>query len=233
MTFLTAAQSAAIRLVGRKPSVFFSSTAKFELEICDLVNDVLADIVKYGDWRSLIQKQQMPGDGVTTAFDLPDGYDRMPKNADVTRANWYTWGYVDAPDLNFWNDLVNGLAAPSPGYWIILNGQMQFIPPVSSGDTAQFYYVSKNAVLDADNAAPKSAFTKDGDTFLLDDSLLTLGLIWRWRAQKRLEYAEDLRNYEIRIQTLSGNDKGARVQQIGSRSANWDANWAYPRNLGV
>lgn len=233
MSFLTAAQSAAIRLIGRKPTTFFSSSQKFELEICDLVNDVLTDIVKYGDWRSLIQKQQMPGDGVTTAFALPDGYDRMPKNANVTRANWYTWGYVDAPDLNFWNDLVNGLASPSPGYWIILDNQMQFIPPVSAGDIAEFYYVSKNAVTDPDSLAKKSQFTKDGDIFALDDSLLTLGLIWRWRAQKRLEYAEDLRNYEIRIQQLSGDDKGARVQQIGCRPMNWDANWAYPKNLGV
>jgi len=233
MSFLTAAQSAAIRLSIKKPSVFFSSTGDFEQEMVDLANEVVRDIVKYGDWRALIKQKQMVGDGVTSAFDLPDDYDRMPKNGDVGRMNWYTWGYVDAPDLNFWNDLVNGLASPSPGYWIMLGGQMQFIPPVDAGTTAEFYYVSKNAVIDGETGIRKAQFEKDSDKFLFDESLITLALIWRWRAMKRLDYAEDLQNYEIRIQQISGEDKGSRIVRMGKSIVDYNAQWAYPRNLGV
>lgn len=233
MSFLTAATSAAIRLGVNKPSAFFSSTGRFEQEITDLANEVVTEIIKAHDWRTLVKQQTMAGDGVTTAFDLPSDYDRMPKNADVGRMNWYTWGYVDAPSLNFWNDLVNGLASPSPGYWIMLGGQMQFIPPVSAGTTAEYYYVSKAAVLDGDTNAPKNAFSKDSDTFVLDERLLTLGLIWKWRQMKRLDYAEDLKTYEIRIEQLSGEDKGARVIRMGNRVIDYNASWAYPRSLGV
>lgn len=233
MTFLTAAQSAAIRLSVGKPSVFFSSTDDFEQEAVDLGNEVVRDIVKYADWRGLIKQQMMVGDGVTTAFDLPSDYDRMPKDAHVGRMNWYTWGYVDAPDLNFWNDLVNGLASPSPGYWIMLDRKMQFIPPVSADTTAEFYYVSKNAVIDGDTGESKPFFTKDSDTFFLDESLITLGIMWRWRQMKRLDYSEDMRNYEIRIQQISGEDKGARIVRMGKPVIDYNAQWAYPRNLGV
>lgn len=232
MTFLSAAQSAAIRLGVSKPSAFFSSTNRFEQEIIDLANEVVAEIVKAHDWRALILQRQMPGDGVTTAFDLPDDYDRMPKNTNVGRANWYTWGYVDCPDLNFWDDLRNGLASPSPGYWIMLGGQIQFIPPISADTTAEFYYVSKAAVIDGDDNSRKNEFTKDSDTFVLDERLLTLGLIWKWRQMKQLNYAEDLKNYEIRIDQLSGEDKGSRVLRLGNRTVGWDATWAYPRSLG-
>jgi len=233
LSFLSAAQSAAIRLGVNKPSAFFSGTGRFEQEIVDLANEVATDIIKAHDWRALVKQHSMVGDGVTTAFDLPSDYDRMPKNADVGRMNWYTWGYVDAPDLNFWNDLINGLASPSPGYWIMLGGQMQFIPPVSADTTAEFYYVSKAIAIDADTAAVKNEFTKDGDTFVLDERLLTLGLIWRWRAMKRLDYTEDMKNYEIRLDQLSGEDKGARITRMGKRAIDYNANWAYPRNLGV
>lgn len=233
MSFLTAAQSAAIRLSIKKPSVFFSSTGDFEQEMVDLANEVVRDIVKYGDWRALIKQQEMIGDGVTRGFDLPSDYDRMPKNGTVGRMNWYTWGYVDTPDLNFWNDLVNGLASPSPGYWIMLDNQMQFIPPVSSGTTAEYYYVSKNIVIDGDTGLRKAQFEKDSDSFLLDESLITLGLIWRWRAMKRLDYAEDMQNYEIRIQQVSGEDKGSRIVRMGKSIVDYNAQWAYPRNLGV
>jgi hypothetical protein len=231
MSFLSAAQSASIRLIGKKPSTFFSSQNTFEMEIIDLANEVVTDMVKYADWRRLITLQQMVGDGVTYGFDLPDDYDRMPIGVDISRANWYTWGYVDAPSLNYWMDLVNGLASPNPGYWIMLDGQIQFRPAVSASTTAQFFYVSKNAVLDADGTTKKPAFTKDEDTYLLDERVLKLGIIYKWRAQKRLEYAQDFSNYEQALMQASGHDKGARITK-GANRASMGAYTAYPWALG-
>ncbi|MCY1741158.1 hypothetical protein [Ensifer sp. SL37] len=233
MTFLSAAQSAAIRLISRRPTTFFSSSDEFELEITDLANDVVDDMVKYADWRRLTLLQSMPGDGVTFGFDLPSDYDRMPIDADVNRANWYTWGYVDAPNLNFWRDLVNGLASPNPGYWIMLDNQMQFRPAVAAGETAEFYYISKNAVLDKDGTTTKAQFQNDEDTFLLNERVLTLGLIWKWKALKGLEYSEDLANYETLIAQVSGKDRGSKILTPASRRWDIDSVWAYPRSLGV
>ncbi len=238
MSFLSAAQSAAIRLIGKKPTTFFSSQGKFELELTDLANEVAADLTKYADWRTLITLKTMAGDGTTIGFDLPDDFSRMPFSQEVARANWYTWGYVDTPDLNFWRDLINGLASPSPGYWIILNGQMQFQPPISAGTTAQYYYISDKAVVAVDGTTKKSLFDTDTDSLNIsnsardNDRLLTLGLIWRWRSMKRMEYAEDLQNYEILAAQVSGSDRGAHIISAGNRRVSWDSQWAYPRSLG-
>lgn len=232
MTILSVSQSAALRLIGKKPSTFFSSQQTFEMEIIDLANEVVSDMVKYADWRRLTSLHQMVGDGVTFGFDLPEDYDRMPINAHLSRANWYTWGYVDAPSLNYWMDLVNGLAAPNPGYWIMLDGQVQFRPAVGEGTTAQFYYISKNAVLDEDGLTRKPFFTNDGDTFLLDERVLKLGIIYKWREQKRLEYAQDFTDYEAALMQASSHEKGARVIR-GHAHGSYDAQFAYPRSLGV
>lgn len=232
MTFLSAAQSASIRLIGKKPTTFFSSTDQFALEITDLANEVAADLVKYSEWRDLVTLQSMVGNSVTIGFNQPADYDRMPVNQEVNRANFYTWGYVPARDLNFWRDLVNGLASPNPGYWIMLGGQMQFMPAIPTGTTATYYYISKNIVLDADGATKKAVFTKDQDTLIINERLLTLGLIWRWRAQKRLEYAEDLQSYEILAAQESGTDRGSSILTAGPRNLGWDTSWAYPRALG-
>lgn len=231
MTFLTAAQSASLRLIGKKPATFFSSQNTFEMEIIDLANEVVTDMVKYADWRRLVTLHQMAGDGVTYGFDLPADYDRMPVGVDVSRANWYTWGYVDAPSLNYWMDLVNGLASPNPGYWIMLDGQIQFRPAVSADTTAQFFYISNFSVLDADGVTKKKCFTKDGDTYLLDERVLKLGIVYKWRAQKRLEYAQDFANYEEALMQVSGHDKGARITKGASR-ASLGAYTAYPWSLG-
>ncbi len=235
MTFLSAAQSAAVRLIGKKPTTFFSSTGKFELEICDLANEVVSDIVKAHEWRNLISLQVMTGDGVTVGFDLPADYDRMPVKAAVYRPQWNAWHYEAARDLDQWRDLINGEPTPSPGYWFILGGQMQFQPPLS--DAAQFYYVSGNAVVGADGS-PMPVFKTDADSVRFaqnasqGERLLTLGLIWRWRAQKRLEYAEDMSSYEILLAQLTGTDRGSRIFAEGHARMPVGVRSAYPRQLG-
>ncbi|PZP60009.1 MAG: hypothetical protein DI604_31760 [Delftia acidovorans] len=230
MTFLTAAQSAAIRLIGRKPTAIFSSSSTFELELSDLAKEVVGEIVKYSDWRALTKKFSAVGDGVTAGFNLPDDYDRMPKAQQVSRANWYTWGYVDAPNLNFWHDLINGLATPNPGYWIILGGKLQFAPSIPSGTTAEFYYISSSAVIGNDGQS-KPAFTTDNDTFFLNERLITLGLIAKWRAMKRLDYGKDEDDYQQLLAKISSDDKGARVISPGTSRA-FDLDRAYPGALG-
>lgn len=231
MTLLTACQSAAVRLIGLKPSTFLSSSEPFEMKMVDLANDVARDIAESYDWQALTALKEYPGDGTTVGFDLPTDYSRMLVDGDVARANWYTWHYLGARDLNIWRNLVNGLSTPNPGYWIILNNQMQFQPPISNGDTAQFYYISKNFARAADNST-KPAFTADSDTFVLDETLLTLGLIWRYRSQERLEYAEDMANYEKAFAERSGRDKGSRVLTLGRRNRSGDIRFAYPMSLG-
>lgn len=214
MTFLSAAQKAAIRLVGRKPTTFFSSTKTFELEIVDLANEVAADIMQAHDWRLLTELNVVTGNGADIGFSLPTDYDRMLLKGSVFRPDWSTWRYTPADDLDQWQDLLNGTAAVDPGFWIILQGELQFWPILPTGEIAQHYYISKNVVAD-ENGAPKAEFTTDTDSLRLDESLLTLGLIWRWREQKRLDFSGDKENYDQEIEETSAREKGRRIFAVG------------------
>ncbi len=232
MSFLTAAQSAAIKLIGQKPTAFFSETDQFSLEICDLANDVAQDLVRAHDWRALTKLQTYTGDGTTQGFALPSDYDRMVSGGEVFRPDWVSWHYVRASDLNQWYMLLIGAPAVTPGFWIILDGDMQFWPVIPTGDSADWYYISKNIVRDSGGTA-KAAFTSDSDTMVLDEDLLKLGLIWKWRAQKKLDYGEEMAEYEKVLAEISGRDKGARVLAEGRLRAPGNMSIAYPRALGV
>ena len=76
MTVLQAMQSASLRLIGRKPSTFFSSQDTFEMEIVDLANEVAKVIADQHDWQVLTKVHTLTGDGVTTSFSLPAGHSR-------------------------------------------------------------------------------------------------------------------------------------------------------------
>src|SRR5260370_2314678 len=101
------------------------------------------------------------------------------------------------------------------------------------GDPARFYYTSTQPVAaGAGLAGSKAAFTADADVLVLPERLLTLGLIWRWRSQKRMEYSEDMTNFEIAKSEEITKDKGRRIISVGRQRAPGGVSIAYPGRLG-
>lgn len=229
MTVLAALQSAAVRLMGRKPVTFFGATSTFEVEMCDLVNEVATDIAKYHDWPELIRLETLTGDGTATEFDLPDDYDRMLLDTAVQDANSWAWGYFHYLDLNqFLFDEIRGFQA-APGGWIIYDGKLRFSPAPGDGDTARFPYITKNIARD-ESTAPKAAFDADADTFVLPERLLTLGLVWRWRENKKLDYTGDQEAFIKALDEYAAKAGGPTV--IRRNASGFRGNLAYPWELG-
>lgn len=233
MTILSAMQSAAIRLVGQKPAVFFTSSEQFELEIVDLVNEVARDIARYADWQALTKVYNVPTDGVTEIFDLPDDYDRQLVVTDIQDLNNWVWGYEHITNLN---DFLYRKARNfelTPGAWTIYNNQINFFPPPNVQNSATFPYVSSNYALGSDNQG-KPEFTQDTDDFVIrgGNDLLTLGLIWRWRENKKLDSTGDQEQFTMALDQIAAKDKGSNVYRARSRSRFLNTHLAWPFQLG-
>lgn len=231
MTILAAMQSAAVRLVGYRPSVFFSSQNKFEQEIVDLVNEAAVDIARYTDWQSLISVANFVGDSVTESFPIPDNYDRMMLAASVQDPNNWVWGYCNAGSLDEFLWMKDRGWGPYPGVWTIYDNQFQFYPAPSGG--AQFPYISNMLVNGADLSL-KPLFTADDDTFRIRDGerIITHWLVWRWRENKKLDASGDQENFVKAIDELAAKDNGARVQRSGSPRRWGNTRVACPYLLG-
>lgn len=232
MSALSACQNAIARLVARKPSTVFASDDEIAVEIASLANEAATDIMKAHDWQALIKLQVINGDGVTAAWPLPADYDRMVNGMDVHSGTWTYMRYANAGTLDNWQDLNALLPAIPPGYWIILQNEISFLPTISTGNDARFYYVS-NEFAQSSTGTGKGAFDRDDDVFLLDDRLLTLALIWRWKSMKGMDYQEDLRNSDIALSQAMARDKGSRVIRKGGgcgRGLNTYPSW--PWELG-
>lgn len=214
MTVLSAIKKAILRTTGTQVAQVFASTEKIAVEMADLSNEVAQDIVKSHDWRALTKIATVVSDG-GTVYDLPSDYDRMLLSADVDDAQSWFWGYEPFQSVNDWMRFKAGsYAIVSPGGWIIIGGRLNFYPAPTGN--AEFPYVSRNWAL-SDTDSPKSSFTADNDRFVLDDRLLTLGLIWRWNEQKGFEYGEALETYEKALSQAQTHDKGARLLRTPSR----------------
>ena len=232
MSLLSACQNAAIELISKKPSTIFSATDAFSLELQRLSNVVARDIADSHDWQTLISTYTINGDGVTSAFPLPDNYDRMLLDTNLyDKVNW-AWGYFRIVRADEWMLMkVRDWGLVNPGAWTVLGGNLEFLPAPQNTAQAQFLYVKNERVLDKDGN-PKKTFTKDDDSFVLDEDLLTLGIIWRWREMKRMDATNDLANFEKMFSTLSGKDGGSKVIRTPARWMPWQGRFAYPWPLG-
>lgn len=231
MAILAALQSAAIRLIGRKPPTFFGAQGSFELELSDLVNEVAQDIAKYQDWQALSKIHTITGDGTTSDFPLPADYDRMTLMGDMQdRTNWL-WGYQPYDNLNDWLYAVDRGFGPFPGGWIITGNRLKLSPTPAAANEASFPYQSRYWAQGADTNY-KGAFAADTDSFVLPERLLTLGLVWRWREQKKLDASGDQEAFIKALDEYGSKDKGSRTIRRNARRTLHGTRLAWPYPLG-
>lgn len=213
MSILSAIQSACVRVQGTKPEEIFSGTAQIALEMADLANEVAADIAASHDWRGLTRIHRIAG---ASTVPLPEDYSRMVLASEMDDPATWFWGYEAVSSVNEFMRLQSGdMASTGPGYWIILEGAMHFYPGAQG--EAQFPYISTHFAR-TDEGDRVSEFTQDNDVFVLGNRLLTLGLIWRWKSQKGMEYGEDMATYETALAQAQARDKGAYVVRQSVRS---------------
>ncbi len=91
--------------------------------------------------------------------------------------------------------------------------QVLFMPAPTAGETIAFEWVSKNWV--TTSTGTSSCWTADSDTGLLDEQIMTQGVIWRWKAAKGLEYSEDFNKYEGLVVDAIGRDGGKSTLNLG------------------
>lgn len=229
MSLKTALQSAALRLVGRKPTAFAASSALLEAELVDLANEVAQDCAGFHDWRALVRVFDVPADGVLTEFDLPADYLRQVASTRVRDNVNMLGAYGAAASIDDFLSL-QGRGGLLHGAWLIMGRKLQFTTAPQASTTLLMSYISKNYAID-DSGATKARFDNDADEFALPERLLTLGVIWRWRENKKLDYTGDQEAFANALEEYSADDGG--TQRIVQRSRVFDrAPVAWPWPLG-
>lgn len=230
MTVFSAARKAVLRSDGTVITEVYSSAEQIGREMADLANEAARDIALSHDWRDMTRIHTFVGDGIETAFPKPADYDRMVVASSMSDPAMWLWGYCAIPTVNEWMRLVDsGFHLVTPGGWILLGGEFQFYP--APDGSASFPYISRNFAR-SESGTEKAEFTSDDDEFVLDERLLTLALVWRWKAQKGMDYSEDMASYELALSQAQARDKGARVIERNTRSNISGARVGWPWSLG-
>lgn len=91
-----------------------------------------------------------------------------------------------------------------------------FVPTPSVVQAITFEYKSKYPILSA-VSSEKERFTADDDTIILDEDLFELGLTWRMKHARGLDYAEDFREHTEKVDQRYAQALATGVVTIGNR----------------
>ena len=238
MTVLSAIQNASVKLGIERPPAVYSGTSRTLVELQALANEC-AQMIAYDsghDWTALKALGTLTGDGSDLSFPLPSDYKRMLKKARLWPSSTPYSPFQHIAETDDWLGFLSQGYAPLIGAWTLIGEDVHIrvggpTSPLGTGDTVSFYYLTNKCCKDT-GGTPKVAFTADTDTYRLDERLLTLAMVYKWKQDKEQDYTEALSDYGNTLFERIGSDKGSNIFSVGKRRANsLDASFAYPRAL--
>jgi hypothetical protein len=213
MTMLTIVQGFCERTNLNVPTTVIGTTDTRVRQIRALLEEIGNDMASRGSWQGITFEASLTSAATESqgaiATIASNGF-RYIKNQTIwDRTNKLPiWGPVDAQE---WQAR-KALAPTGPRYQFRIRGGLLMINPVPvAGYSWYFEYVSQNWILGANGSTYKQYFTLDTDTILLPETVLLMGLRWKWLAEKGLDYGEAFRMYETQIKDALGRDGGKPV----------------------
>jgi hypothetical protein len=184
------------------------------------------ELMERANWVNLDTAGTVTGDGISTLFQLPQDWvrfspgDKSPRGALVS--DNYPQDPVNGPinteDLNLLKALPASTVRP---VWRIIGGALEIWPalggpPVPNplflpGEIVTFNYYSSAWIANNDRTVFSQRFTADDNFCLINEDTIMLGALWRWKASKGLDYAEEFRAYEMSFARNAGQQMTERV----------------------
>lgn len=141
----------------------------------------------------------------------------MPVKARVHAGSDMNNSFREVKDLDQWIYLRDRGVGTTPGHWIILNGQMQFLPAIPNGQTAKFYYISNYAVRNQAAVYQRNSPQIRTPSASPKNCSRSASCGRRWRAAKRVDFSIELENFQLKLAEEIGRESGPKVLTVGRR----------------
>lgn len=207
MTCLSIVQSICLRVGLDSPSSALGSNDRNVLQIVELSNESGQELARRYPWQNLLAV----GNFTTVATESQGSIDTIAPGLDYI-INDTIWNrtlrrpvYGPKTPQNWEQQKAFAINGPWSGYRLI-GDTLAMYPVPTAGQDCYFEYISKNWVTTASSTS--AYWTVDTDTPKLDNNLLVLDTVWRWKAAKGLDYSEDFNKAERLYQDLATRDGG-------------------------
>lgn len=198
------------------PEQIIGSPVRTWIEAREFANRVGREMMRRVDWGDLVKSTTLTGTGTSAALSLPTDFERLGRGVCVT-ANGAIVRPLTRPE---WNTLAPVVGVPR--YFVLEKDTLSFWPFLASGATATVSYISNLWVEPFGYIAPGlpaapgrpteyiNEFATDLDEPRFPSDVFTQGLIYHWRRQKGMDYADYEASYEAALRDHAAFDDRAR-----------------------
>lgn len=198
MTILQMVKDACDELSLPRPTIAVNSTDAQVRQLIRLAQNEGRSLAKRHPWTILVSEHTFTtvaaGSQTTSSIPTDLGWILPGTMFNRTRRR-KVFGPIDSKD---WQATQASLVTQADPTFRVLAGAIYITPTPTAGDSVYYEYVS-NKWCQSSGAVARAAWAADTDTGKLDEYLMTLGLIWRFRSTKGLPFASDLSNYEREV----------------------------------
>ncbi len=215
MTLLTICQNVVDEVGFNKINIIAGNNSKDARQLLQFANREGDSLSRAKRWNALTSEHLFVlVDGIQS-YDLPSDFrfivpsttwDRDNNRMVATPLNSKEWQYFKG-----WAS-IGGMNRRAR----IRNNKIEFeqaITAADAGNTIAFEYISKYWA-QTDGGVAKAKFTLDNDIPRLDEELITLGIKWRFKKEKGLDWEEDFAEYKLLKMEAMARDGGARTLQF-------------------
>lgn len=214
MTALSIIANATARLGLNVPSVVFASTDQQVIQLRTLMNQEGLEVSSRHNW--VVLQTQWEFSTVATAIQvsaIASDFDHIINDSMWDRtSDRPVYGPLNAQE---WQREKAGPTFTSVYYAFRFRGTDLMMTPTPASGLSVFYeYVS---TLWAENASGSglTVMTADTDVSRMPEEMITLGVIWRFKAAKGLDYSQDYKTYSDFVEESVARDGGAPMLNLG------------------
>jgi len=181
-------------------------------QLWELLNEEGKQLARRYPWQALVNEWTFDTvNGITQSAAIPPDFDRFINNTTFDRST--RRGVVGPVTAQRWQAMqAQPIVALVYLSYRMRTGDYIMFPTPAAGHHIYLEYVS-NCWATGDptqpDPGPKTSFTQDTDTTLLDEELMTLGVRWRFQSAKGVDYSEAMKTYEREVEQAIARDGGA------------------------
>lgn len=215
MSLLTTIQQAALRVGFVQPNVAASSTDQNILQMVAFASEEGQELARRYPWQAIRYEANFTTTGVESQGDIRTICTAINPQASFNYIyNETIWNRTQRRPIfgpktpSEWQQL-KAQFVQGPWYqFIIRNNAILFTPVPNNTDTCYFEYITDEWCLDNTGTIGQTAWANDADTARISEHLITLGVVWRYRQAKGLEYAAAFDKYEEAVINAMARDGG-------------------------
>ena len=230
-TLLTIVQDAAGEIGIEKPTTVIGSTDTDAAKLLAMSNREGRSLARSAEWTVLQRLHTFTTTASTEEYALPTDYDRL-----ITGTEWDRSDYeplIGPISPQHWQAIKSGLIGQGivdRRYRIVRSSTTNLRTfrvdptPTANGDTLAFEYISNQWCAASDDTL-QSEWAADTDVNLLNDDLMRVGLIVRYKRSVGLDYASEADEYGQMLDAEKGQDRPSPTLSLVSRNVNRVLGW--------